>query len=502
MKNTKVKIISTIVVTLLATLLFCANSFAAVKINFPLQITNGTGTINVSGNDNNDKIYYQSIVMTDAQYQNIVAIDQEAETAYNNYRARLDEKNAIYEPLAAKVNAGTATDEEYQQAVQLKEELEAMTSEYESTRDSLKQRFDAAHPQYNNSNWVEAANGKFTISNKTSEDKYYVLWAKVGDAIDKIVYKVLGKADSTIPVKSITLEKGKTVELTGSTGTDLSTITWISDDPTIATMEGNKVKGLKVGATTIRGKKNGKEVIDLAITVIAATSPSSTLDIPDDAKTFEGHSYYYFSGNKSWDDAKAYCEKIGGHLVTITKKEEADFVKTLNGTKKAWIGGYRTTDSSSDWKWVTEESWNYTDWNTSEPAAGNRAALVSDKWGAVDNNSTEITGFICEWDTVVGSDTKIPVDIPTDPTDPTQPTNPSNPTDPSNPGQTKEPEEQLIYRQDGIQDSTTNPKTTSGDQTIATKKIPQTGESIVSLVALVVVAGVSVVLFVNYRKNK
>ena len=66
------------------------------------------------------------------------------------------------------------------------------------------------------------------------------------------------------------------------------------------------------------------------------------LDIPSDAKGYNRHAYYYFSGSKSWDDAKAYCEKIGGHLVTITTEGEEDFVKTLvKDTSKAWIGGYK-----------------------------------------------------------------------------------------------------------------------------------------------------------------
>ncbi len=491
MKNTKVKIIATIVATLLATLLFCVNSFAAIKISFPTLITNGTGTINVSGNTNNDKIYYQAVVMTDSQYNTINQLQNDLNTAWNNYSTQYDAKKAIYDPLREKVNNGTATDEEYQQAVKLLNELEALTTAYEQTRDSLIQRMDATYPQYNSSNWVEAVNGKFTINNTTNEDKYYVLWAKVGDTTDKIIYKVLGRADSTIPVKEISVEVGKTVELTGTDGTDLSTITWESDDSTIATITNNKVNGLKIGATTIRGKKNGTEVIDISVIVRASATIDPKKDIPDDAKGYNGHAYYYFSGNKSWDDAKAYCEKIGGHLVTITAEGEEEFVNTLVNSSKAWIGGYK----ESTWKWVTSEAWNYTDWNTNEPGSNNRAAMISGKWTALDNNSMEVAGFVCEWDDPEGLQQL-------NPTDPTQPTNPSNPTDPSNPEQTKEPEEQLIYRQDGIQDSTTNPKSTSGDQTIATKKIPQTGESIVSLVALVVVAGVSVVLFVNYRKNK
>jgi len=240
MKNTKVKSITTIVVTLLATILFCINSFAAIKINFPTLITNGAGTINVSGNTNNDKIYYQAIVMTDSQYNTINQLQSDLTTAYNDFKARFDAKKAIYDPLAAKVNAGTATEAEFQQAQQLYNELVAMQEEYEQTRASLLQRMDAAYPQYNNSNWVEAVNGNFTINNTSNEDKYYVLWAKVGDTTDKMIYKVLGRADTTIPLKSVTVEVGKTLELTGSDGTDISTITWVSDDSTIAIIENNK----------------------------------------------------------------------------------------------------------------------------------------------------------------------------------------------------------------------------------------------------------------------
>ena len=256
MKNTKAKILSTIVVTLLATLLFCTKAFAAVTITFPTIINNGAGTISVSGNSNNDKIYYQAIVMTDSQYQTINQIENDITTAYNDYKARYDAKKPRYDELRAKVNAGTATEAEYQEALSLYNELQQMTTDYEQTRDSLYQRRENAFPRYSDSDWTEAVNGHFTINNTTSEDKYYVLWVKVGNTTDKMIYKVLGRANTTIPVKEISVEVGKTVELTGTDGTDLSTITWASDDSTIAVMENNKVKGLKVGATTIRGTRN------------------------------------------------------------------------------------------------------------------------------------------------------------------------------------------------------------------------------------------------------
>ena len=490
MKNTKVKIISTIVAILLATLLFCVNSFAAVTINFPLLITNGQGKITVSGNTNNEKIYYQALSMTDSQFNTIENLYEQARTAYNDYRARFDEKYAIYQPLMNKVNNGTATQEERQRAYQLKDELEAMTNQYEATESSLISQADAQYPSYNNANWMEAVDGNFEITNTTNYDKHYVLWAKVGETIDKFRYTVSGSDTVSPSYMKLEVEVGKDLELTGVEGTDLATISWTSDDATIAKVENNKVYGLKVGATMLRGFKNGKEVIDIDVKVTSSTTVTPVKDIPSDAKTYNGHTYYYFSGNKSWDDAKAYCEKVGGYLATITTQGEADFVKTLNDPHNAWIGGYK----DSDWKWVTGETWSYTNWNTNEPSSKNRAAMVPTKWGALDNNSMDVAGFICEWNV-----DRVEIPGPSTPTTPTDPTSPT--TDPTN-NETKEPAEQLIYRQDGIVNSTTNPKSTSGDNTLATKKIPQTGESILAIVAIAAVAGVAFIAFVNYRKNK
>ncbi len=499
MKNTKVKILTTIVVTLLATLLFCANTFAAIVINFPSNISNGKGTITVSGNTNNEKIYYQAVSMTENQYNTIGQLEDQIAAAYRSYKEEFDPKNEVYQPLKTKVNNGTATQAEYEQAQQLAQELETLTQNYETTKGSLEQRRNEAFPQYNNSGWLEAANGNFEVTNTTNHANYYTLWAKVGDVIDKIRIKVNGSSNVTPVLINWTLEVGKTLDLKGEGGTDLSSINWVSDDPTIATIADNKLKTLKVGETVIRGYNSGIEIADVNITVTSSSEQATRLDIPSDAKEYKGHKYYCFSGSKSWDDAKAYCEKIGGHLVTITTKGEADFVNTLDNTSKAWIGGYK----DSAWKWVTGEAWNYTNWNNNEPANANRTALVSEKWSALDNNSMAVSGFICEWD--VENEGELPIDPTEDPTEQTEPTDstkPSTQEDSEKPSETKEPEEQLIYRQDGISNSTTSPKSTSGDTSIATKKIPQTGESIVAIVALVVVAGVSVVLFVNYRKNK
>lgn len=130
------------------------------------------------------------------------------------------------------------------------------------------------------------------------------------------------------------------------------------------------------------------------------------------------HQYALINETMPWDKAKAYCENLGGHLATITTKQEQDFIESLigNSTKSFyWLGG---TDEAheGDWKWVTGESFDYSNWVPGEPNNGysgteHYLGIVKDsiywsdafgKWNDFQNgNSREfpITGIICEWDT-------------------------------------------------------------------------------------------------------
>ena len=45
-------------------------------------------------------------------------------------------------------------------------------------------------------------------------------------------------------------------------------------------------------------------------------------EIPSDALVYNGHSYYIYSNvADTWEEAKTYCEKLGGHLAVITSAE-------------------------------------------------------------------------------------------------------------------------------------------------------------------------------------
>jgi hypothetical protein len=143
---------------------------------------------------------------------------------------------------------------------------------------------------------------------------------------------------------------------------------------------------------------------------------------------FQNHSYQRFDEGLTWTQAKARCEELGGHLVTITSEAEQKFVEGLleSGSKKQyWIGA--TTEDGSP-VWITGEKFAYSNWDSSEPNSHARSDGEKEHyvhiyntanpavWGSKrfawndmyydntypseeDNFSAETVGFICEWGT-------------------------------------------------------------------------------------------------------
>lgn len=170
-----------------------------------------------------------------------------------------------------------------------------------------------------------------------------------------------------------------------------------------------------------------KTIIDVAEDRTVNVKLKKEEIIPDDATVFNGHSYHIYS-NFTWEEAEAYCESVGGHLVTITSQEEMDFITNELMNNKTnencyWIGLQRDGDS---WKWVTGEEFSYQNWAANEPnnyknkgenyvhlfgkeyTEGNGTKLVG-TWNDVTNEGASYAadfyalsnfGYICEWDTV------------------------------------------------------------------------------------------------------
>ena len=103
---------------------------------------------------------------------------------------------------------------------------------------------------------------------------------------------------------------------------------------------------------------------------------------------YNGHSYYRSTGTATWTTARTNCSNMGGHLVTITSSGEQSFL--FNLWPSGWIG---LTDEVTEgtWRWVTGETYSYSNWNSGEPNnSGNEdyVQFVSNgKWNDLNNNN-------------------------------------------------------------------------------------------------------------------
>jgi hypothetical protein len=129
---------------------------------------------------------------------------------------------------------------------------------------------------------------------------------------------------------------------------------------------------------------NGSGAVNVPVKLYRRTIPNITGFTSQ--QNYNGHSYYRSTGNAFWLNAKANCEAMGGHLVTVTTAAENNFI--FNIWPSGWIG---LTDEVNEgtWRWVTGETYSYTSWNPGEPNnAGNEDYVQfvgSGKWNDLPN---------------------------------------------------------------------------------------------------------------------
>jgi hypothetical protein len=162
------------------------------------------------------------------------------------------------------------------------------------------------------------------------------------------------------------------------------------------------------------------------------TEEENTAPKPVSEVTFENSRYGIYNETLDWEHAKSKCEEYGGHLVTITSQKEQDAVLGMiagteaSSLRNSYFMGATDIDLSGEWKWVTGEVFEYTDWKKNEPKPqegeqylsvfaktynGNSGVTDPGKWndcmkdgtsyvGAGDAGffSPDSMGFICEWD--------------------------------------------------------------------------------------------------------
>lgn len=137
----------------------------------------------------------------------------------------------------------------------------------------------------------------------------------------------------------------------------------------------------------------------------------SKVSLPNDAIEYNGNHYYLYSDIcNTWEDAKSYCESMGGYLAIINDDLENAFLFDLmkqSGHENAYFG---LTDCEEEgvWKCVDGSNPEYLNWSDGEPnneRGVEHYAMFYYKspeyqWNDGDFNhgtTNDNATFICEW---------------------------------------------------------------------------------------------------------
>lgn len=137
---------------------------------------------------------------------------------------------------------------------------------------------------------------------------------------------------------------------------------------------------------------------------------ASAPEIPSDAFEYNGHHYKIYSNVcNTWEEAKSYCEGLGGHLAVISSQEENDALFGYlieSGYTTAYFGLYQ--DQSDEWVWVTSDTGNYLNWHADEPSHDTNEKYAEFYWKFTDGTwndgnfgsgtQSDTRNFICEWE--------------------------------------------------------------------------------------------------------
>lgn len=142
--------------------------------------------------------------------------------------------------------------------------------------------------------------------------------------------------------------------------------------------------------------------------VIKVSHSDDNMSKPVETSYFKGHKYELYNESMTWESAKLFCEKKGGHLVTISDEKENEFVNGMrcrnlstDYQQSIWLGGSDTANEGT-WSWITGEPFTYSNWEPNEPNGGTSQNYLqmysSGNWDDVQNEAGRFV--LCEYDSV------------------------------------------------------------------------------------------------------
>jgi len=121
--------------------------------------------------------------------------------------------------------------------------------------------------------------------------------------------------------------------------------------------------------------------------------------VPKGAKNWNGHFYLIYDEKVTWKEAVVRCQKLGGHLVTVTSKEENELLLELTQKEPCWLGA-SDEKKEGKWRWVTSEEFEFTGSFRPDNHQGKQHYLClfgsAPAWD--DDSASSKHRFICEWE--------------------------------------------------------------------------------------------------------
>lgn len=175
-----------------------------------------------------------------------------------------------------------------------------------------------------------------------------------------------------------------------------------------------KIVALLLAAVTVLG---AAPLVEFFGAEDALTVTAEAAEVEMITENYNGHTYALIDLSMPWTEAKEYCEKLGGHLATITSEEEQKFITNLISSGKRvsyWIGATDVREEGV-WEWVTGEEFKYSNWAAGMPdnlsgvdrVEENFAEIyntgVRGKWNDLQNEGDssdpyDERGILCEWE--------------------------------------------------------------------------------------------------------